>query len=128
MLSLERFTSAKFLRYLFVGGSSYLLVLMVTFSLHELLFFSEEKSFILALLCAFFLNLITLQFFVFKGNTNILTLGLRFVFFSVFFRLIEFLFFTFLLHINVYYLLATTISMVIGTLTKYFIYKRYLFV
>jgi hypothetical protein len=100
----------------------------ITIFFHELLKFSEEIAFAIALLIIFVLNFILFRFFIFEDSFT--PLSAQFINYSLFaagFRLSEYLVFLFFhTFIGIDYKLVTTCTLVISSITKYFAY-RFLF-
>jgi len=119
----RRLVDSSFFRYVFVGFGSYILVTTVTFVEHELLGVSERMSFIVGIGLALSLNVCLLKIFVFRSKRGFFDTGSKFILTSLLFRGLEFLIYSFLLQVQVYYLIASTVAMFIGAFTKFFFLK-----
>lgn len=115
------------LRYILVGGWSYIVVTGVTWTLHEWLFFGFEKAFAAGIIVALVINVFLLKKFVFRSQLGYWDTGSKFVITSLAIRALEFSLFVLLTRLEVYYLLASTVSMFLGASTKYIVIKFFVY-
>ncbi len=119
----------KFIRYGLVSLSVFFLSIGVTWLGHEILHFSEEAAYGIALVLAFICMFILMRHYVFRvsdqGAKTQLTLYLTS---SVAFRLAEFAGFL-LLHtlLDVYYLLAVMLVLSTSWIAKYLVNRHIVF-
>ena len=123
----KRALGYSFVRFLVVGGSSYLLVTSLTITMHEFFGFSERISAACGLFTAFCVNFLSLRFFVFSSTSPPVTQIGKFATASLSFRLLEFTGFSIFFGLGLHYILALTITMVMGTFLKYFFYRKFVF-
>jgi putative flippase GtrA len=114
-------------KYYFVGAFSYFYITGLTFYFHEYIHLSETYSFALSVISALFINFIFLKRFVFKSKKKISTSSSRYLLLSLISRVFEILIFSVLLNFGIYYLFASTSTMIVSSLSKYFIMKKYVF-
>ena len=113
----------NFSKYLYVGASSYLIVAIITTTLHEVLGVMESNSFATALVVVFVINFFVLRNYVFKSESNTSSAAIKFFISSLFFRGFEYILFIIILDLGVYYMTSLTVSMVVSVISKYFVYK-----
>ena len=116
-------TKNKFSKYLFVGALSYLIVTIITTTLHEVFGVVESNSFAAGLVVVFAINFFVLRSYVFKSESETSFAAVKFLISSLFFRGGEYILFVIILDLGVYYIVALTISMVVSVISKYFVYK-----
>ena len=116
------------LRYAIASLFCFVLNIGITIFFHELLKFSEEIAFAIALFIIFTLNFILFRYFIFEDSFT--PLSAQFISYSSFaigFRLSEYLVFLFFhTFIGIDYKLVTICTLVISSITKFFAY-RFLF-
>ncbi len=116
-------------KFLFLGIASFVLTLVATAFFHEVIRFSEETAYLIAIIIAFICNFFGARFYVFESRSKpLLKQFVQFVGSSLFFRGAEYLAFI-LLHtvMGVYYLLATCIVMTVSFVCKYLFYRTRVF-
>ena len=109
------------------GGWSYVVVTSVTWSLHEGLAVSAEIAFGSGILLALFMNVFLLKRFVFRSDISYWETGLKFILTSVLIRAAEFFLFVVFLSFGIYYLVASTVAMMIGAATKYVVLRAFVY-
>jgi putative flippase GtrA len=95
--------------------------------MHEFFDFSERISAACGLFAAFCVNFVSIRFFVFSSTSPTVTQIGKFAAASLSFRLLEYTGFSIFFGLGMHYILALTITMVMGTICKYFFYKKFVF-
>ena len=116
------------LRYLIMTGVSAVISLGFPFLLHEVLGVRPDIAVAIGLSTAFLVNFITAKLFVFKRRGYLKTQFGRFALVSLSFRLCEYLAFL-VLHalLGVEYMVANTSVLLVSFLTKFSVYKGFVF-
>ena len=117
----------NFVRYVYLGFFNFTFITVVTYLNFEYLNLNENLSFIISIFISFFINLLTLKYYVFRSNKKTIYLGIRFAFFSFCLRVIEACIFSLIIIFDIYYLLASTVVLSISFILKFFIYKKFVF-
>ena len=120
-------TNKKFFWYVYLGFFNFIFITVVTYFNFEYLNLNENLSFIISIFISFLINLFTLKYYVFRSNKKTVYLGVRFAFFSFCLRATEACIFSLIIIFDIYYLLASTIVLLISFLLKFFIYKKFVF-
>lgn len=117
-----------FVRYIMLGATGVGLGLLLTWSFHEILGFSEPQSVALSLVLLFIFNFFMARLVVFKAADNMVRQGVRFFVVSVSMRLLEYGLFLVLFYVaGLFYLLSYILSILIVFIVKYFLYKNVVF-
>ncbi len=118
------FANNKFQKYLFVGGLSYLIVTIITATLHDIFGVMESNSFAIALVVVFIINFFALRTYVFKSKSVASFAVIKFFITSLSFRGLEYILFVIITNLGVHYIIGLTISMLVSVVSKYFVYKK----
>lgn len=110
---------------------SVFLTLSVTITAHEVLTFTEEVSYCLALVVVFLVNFLGMRYFVYPKNNHkkhLVRQFLEFLITSFLFRSIEFLLFI-VIHswFGINYLIAIMLVMIVSIIGKFIFYKYTVF-
>lgn len=118
----------KLFRYFIVGCASYIFVTGFIYILHEGFKLTESWAFALSLLSVSLINVFVLKFYVFRSSISLLRSGVGFLTVSFSMRGFEFLVFYILFSFGFYYLIASTIAMAVGAVSKYALIKYFVYV
>lgn len=110
------------------SGIGFAINIGITAFLHEVLRISPGISFAVALACAYAVNFFNNRTWVFDSDAEAFTQVVKFLGFSLLFRLMEYLVFL-LLHIilGFHYLVAVLISLFSFYFIKFFVYRKLVF-
>ena len=104
-----------------------MLSLGVTILMHEFVDLTERLAFVVALFAVFTFNLFALRLYVFRKDGFLLTQAARYAYFSLAFRVGEFIIYLIFLEIKIPYWVALTIVLMISNLVKYFVFRAFVF-
>jgi putative flippase GtrA len=123
------YTSHSAFRYAVLGASSFINTIAITAISHEIIGLSEPTSYLIALVSVFFMNFAGMRYYVFVGTSqSALPQSVTFLMTSIGFRLLEYSAFL-LLHtfLDLHYIIAIIMVQIVSFLTKYIVYRLYVF-
>lgn len=121
-------TASAFLRYVGLGGMTFLLYVGLTALLHEVWELPETAAFAIAIAIVYVLNFFLARHFVYDSSGGIGTQATRFLFVSLAARACEYAAFA-VLHVwlGLYYLLSIVLVTAVSVVVKFFVYRSMVF-